>query len=110
MFEILDHFLQLRRFQKELNQRGVVKLAVYSSFFSAVKGSAYIVFLLGALGVEEVFGDVLVEHTHRIVDLNVEVCDDRVDHVFSLRDCFACTSIADDRLFDEDNALTVFVF
>ena len=73
------------RFQKELqccSQRSV-------DFFGAANESAYIVLLLGALGVEEAFGDVLIEHIHWIVHLDVEMSDDRDDHVFAIRDRLA---------------------
>lgn len=73
-------------------------------------GRDYVVFLLGTLGVQEVLGGVLIEHTHGIVHLNVEMCDDHVDHVLLIRDGFACTRTEDDRQLDENSVLTVFVF
>jgi hypothetical protein len=48
-----------------------------------------IVFLLDTLRVEKVLGDILIQHTHRIVDLNVEMCHDDIDRVLSFGDYFA---------------------
>lgn len=50
----------------------------------------YIVFFLGTFCVQEILCCILIEHTHRILDLNIEMCNNCVDCVLFIRDDFTC--------------------